>query len=67
MTRLSAAIRLKPSWWAKFNDQEVLARWREEALQQAVHMKESHVDYVLKELDGFAKLRDEESGAEVRL
>ncbi|KAF8601405.1 hypothetical protein BDV93DRAFT_558487, partial [Ceratobasidium sp. AG-I] len=43
MTRLSAAIRLKPSWWTKLNDPEVLGRWRTEALQQAVHMKESHV------------------------
>ncbi|KAG9121084.1 hypothetical protein FRC07_003102 [Ceratobasidium sp. 392] len=28
-------------------------------------MKESHVDYVLMELDGYAKLRDDETGAEV--
>ncbi|KAG9083189.1 hypothetical protein FRC06_004665, partial [Ceratobasidium sp. 370] len=65
MTRLSAALRSKPSWWTKFRDQDILDKWRAEALEQAEHMKESHIDYVLKELDGYAKLRDEESGAEV--
>ncbi|KAF8601411.1 hypothetical protein BDV93DRAFT_495811 [Ceratobasidium sp. AG-I] len=65
MTRLSAALRIKPSWWTKFRDENILAKWRAEALEQADLMKESHVDYVLKELDGYAKLRDEGSGAEV--
>ncbi|KAG8724297.1 hypothetical protein FRC09_020358 [Ceratobasidium sp. 395] len=65
MTRLSAALRLKPFWYTKFRDQDILAKWRAEALEQAEHMKESHVDYVLKELDGYAKLRDEDTGAEV--
>lgn len=65
MTRLSAEIRRKPSWWTKFRDPEILARWKAEALAQAELMSESHVDYVLKELDGYANLRDEESGAEV--
>ncbi|KAG9124132.1 hypothetical protein FRC07_012717 [Ceratobasidium sp. 392] len=66
MTRLSAALRLKPLWYTKCGDQDIVAKWRTEALAQAEHMKESHVDYVLKELDGYAKLRDEETGAEVR-
>ncbi|KAG9100175.1 hypothetical protein FS749_016038 [Ceratobasidium sp. UAMH 11750] len=65
MTRLSAALRSKPSWWIKFRDQDVLAKWRAEALEKAEHMKESHVNYVLEELDGYSKLRDEETGAEV--
>ncbi|KAG8715459.1 hypothetical protein FRC08_010548 [Ceratobasidium sp. 394] len=66
MTRLSAALREKPSWWTKFRDEDVLAKWRVEAIQQAQLMKASHVDYVLKELDGYAKLRDEDTGAEAR-
>ncbi|KAG8737182.1 hypothetical protein FRC12_017243, partial [Ceratobasidium sp. 428] len=45
MTRLSAALRLKPFWYTKFRDQDILAKWRAEALEQAEHMKESHVDY----------------------
>ncbi|KAG8783461.1 hypothetical protein FRC12_019702 [Ceratobasidium sp. 428] len=65
MTRLSAALRLKPSWYTKFRDQDILAKWRAEALKQAEHMKESHIDYVLSELDGYANLRDEATGAEV--
>ncbi|KAF8601412.1 hypothetical protein BDV93DRAFT_495814 [Ceratobasidium sp. AG-I] len=65
MTRLSAALRMKPSWWTKFRDENILAKWRAEALEQAELMKESHIDYVLEELDGYARLRDESSGAEV--
>ncbi|KAF8601374.1 hypothetical protein BDV93DRAFT_524780 [Ceratobasidium sp. AG-I] len=65
MTRLSAALRMKPSWWTKFRDENILVKWRAEALEQAELMEESHIDYVLKELDGYAKLRDESSGAEV--
>lgn len=66
MTRLSAALRLKPFWWTKCRDKTILAKWRAEALEQAKLMKESHVDYVLKELDGYANMRDGKSGAEVR-
>lgn len=65
MTRLSAAIRRKPDWWIKFRDNTILAKWRAEALEQAEQMRESHIDYVLHELDGYAKLRDEETGIEV--
>ena len=66
MTRLSAALRRKPDWWIKCRDQDILAKWRTEALAQAEQMRESHVDYVLQELDGYANLRNEETGAEVR-
>ncbi|KAG8741164.1 hypothetical protein FRC11_014943, partial [Ceratobasidium sp. 423] len=65
MTRLSAELRRKPSWWSKCRDETILSKWRAEALAQAELMDESHVDYVLKELDGYANLRDEASGAEV--
>ncbi|KAG9123925.1 hypothetical protein FRC07_013482 [Ceratobasidium sp. 392] len=65
MVALSTALRSKPLWYTKFRDQDILAKWRAEALEQAKQMKESHVDYVLKELDGYAKLRDDETGAEV--
>ncbi|KAF8601402.1 hypothetical protein BDV93DRAFT_585536, partial [Ceratobasidium sp. AG-I] len=65
MTTLSAALRSKPGWWIKFRDGKTLAKWRAEALAQAKKMKESHVDYVLQELDGYANLRDEQTGAEV--
>ena len=66
MTTLSATLRSKPDWWIKCRDQDILAKWRAEALAQAERMRESHVDYVLHELDGYANLRDEATGAEVR-
>ncbi|KAG9123924.1 hypothetical protein FRC07_013481 [Ceratobasidium sp. 392] len=65
MTRLSAALRSKPLWYNKCRDQDILTKWRTEALEQAKLMKESHVDYVLKELNGYANMRDEETGVEV--
>ncbi|KAF8601419.1 hypothetical protein BDV93DRAFT_475553 [Ceratobasidium sp. AG-I] len=65
MTRLSAALRRKPDWWIKFRSKDILAKWRAEALAQAQQMRDSHVKYVLQELDGYANLRDEETGAEV--
>lgn len=51
MTRLPA----KPNWWTKFSDEKTLAKWRAEALEQT------------EELGGYAKLRDENTGAEVRV
>ncbi|CUA75280.1 ABC transporter C family member 4 [Rhizoctonia solani] len=65
MARLSAELRRKPSWWIKCRDESILAKWRDEALAEANLMDQSHIDYVLKELDGYANLRDEASGAEV--
>ncbi|KAH7337287.1 hypothetical protein B0J17DRAFT_666990 [Rhizoctonia solani] len=65
MTQFSAELRRKPSWWTKCRDETILSKWREEALAQAKLMKESHIDYVLEELTGYANLRDERSGAEV--
>ncbi|KAG9123192.1 hypothetical protein FRC07_000120 [Ceratobasidium sp. 392] len=61
MTKLSATLRSKPFWYNKCRDQDILTKWRTEALEQAKLMKESHVDYVLKELDGYSKLRNEET------
>ncbi|KAH7337288.1 hypothetical protein B0J17DRAFT_629848 [Rhizoctonia solani] len=54
MTQLSAELRRKPSWWTKRRDETILSKWREEALAQAKLMKESHIDYVLEELAGYA-------------
>jgi len=35
MCALSNRIREKSSWWEKVNDETIVERWREEALQQA--------------------------------
>ena len=66
MTRLSATLRREPDWWIKLRDKGIVAKWRAEALEQADQMRESHVEYVLQELEGYANLRDVETGVEVR-
>lgn len=66
MIYLSAELRRQPFWWTKLRDPEILAGWRAEALAHAERMDESHVNYVLKELVGYANMRDEATGAEVR-
>ena len=66
MTRLSATPRRMPDWWIKLRDKGIVAKWRAEALEQADQMRESHVQYVLQELEGYANLRDVETGVEVR-
>ncbi|CEL52829.1 hypothetical protein RSOLAG1IB_11174 [Rhizoctonia solani AG-1 IB] len=65
MTRLPAEIRRKPSWWTKYRDTSILAKWRAEAISQVNLMDESRFNYVLEEPEGYANLRDEVSSAEV--
>ncbi|CAE6447330.1 unnamed protein product [Rhizoctonia solani] len=65
MMRLSAELRGRPHWWIKYRNRSNLAKWKQEAMAQAEYMKENHIDYVLEELDGYAKLRDEATGVEV--
>ncbi|KAG8931055.1 hypothetical protein FRC02_003286 [Tulasnella sp. 418] len=68
MFRLSASLRAKPDWWTKYKNPEIRSKWKSEALEQNVldgHLTEREVDYVLDELDGYARLRDEETGAQV--
>ncbi|QRV92098.1 hypothetical protein RhiJN_20116 [Ceratobasidium sp. AG-Ba] len=64
MLQLSYVLRSKSFWWSKFRDPEIAAKWRAEALAQARRMRDQHIDYVLQELDGYANLRDRESGVE---
>lgn len=35
MCALSNRIREKPDWWEKMKDEEIVKRWRKEALRQA--------------------------------
>ena len=39
MCALSAAIREKPDWWVKFQDEQVRAKWEEET---KLHQKDLH-------------------------
>jgi hypothetical protein len=93
MGHLSARIRHKQEWWIKRKDQDILNKWREEALattmvwnkransleslsvveargdvdqESLVRLNVKQVEYVLKELDGYEKLRDEGRGIQVR-
>ncbi|KAJ6510571.1 hypothetical protein C8R45DRAFT_1059730 [Mycena sanguinolenta] len=74
MYQLSWAIRSKPDWQRKAADPEIRRKWHQEALQQQaarskdpsveVCLTEKMIDYVLAELDGYAKIADNERGIE---
>ncbi|KAF7361394.1 hypothetical protein MSAN_01172500 [Mycena sanguinolenta] len=72
MYQLSWAIRSKPDWQRKATDPEIRRKWHQEALQQQASknaseeacLTEKMVDYVLAELDGYAKIADNERGIE---
>ncbi|KAF8994623.1 hypothetical protein BDZ89DRAFT_1106228 [Hymenopellis radicata] len=76
MCELSASIRDKKAWQEKMKNPEIMAKWRHEALNQPFPERRSAyvpewrldagmVDYVLEELDGYAKLIDADTGIEV--
>ncbi|KAG8938265.1 hypothetical protein FRC03_007455, partial [Tulasnella sp. 419] len=68
MSLLSYALRSKTSWWTKYKDPNITSKWRSEALEQTVldgKLNEAEVDYVIDELGGYERLRDEATGAEV--
>ncbi|KAJ7086428.1 hypothetical protein B0H15DRAFT_349221 [Mycena belliarum] len=74
MYELSWALRSKPEWQRKAADPEIRAKWRKEALEQKLVsgddgdvqtvLTEKMVDYVLAELEGYAKISDNEKGIE---
>ncbi|KAG9016329.1 hypothetical protein FRB90_003260 [Tulasnella sp. 427] len=62
---ISYALRSKPLWWEKYKDNEIRAKWKAEALATPVEgdkLLESEVEYVLQELTGYEKMRDEATG-----
>lgn len=63
MMQCSALIRVKPGWFDKMNDADVVARWTQEAVAQG--LTEARVRYVLAELVHYAALRDGRTGVEV--
>ncbi|KAF8198398.1 hypothetical protein K438DRAFT_2016443 [Mycena galopus ATCC 62051] len=65
MYELSWALRSKPEWQRKAANPEIRRKWRQEALQQgSVRLTDKMIDYVLTELDGYAKIADNERGIE---
>ncbi|KAF9779870.1 hypothetical protein BJ322DRAFT_1129730 [Thelephora terrestris] len=74
MCALSNRLREKPNWWEKMEDESIVEKWREEALQQAGDdanpewkLTPGMVNYVLEELQGYADLRESETGIEARV
>lgn len=70
MCALSATIRSKPSWWIKYQDPAIRAKWKAEAVGAAapygdIPLREDEVDYVLDELAWHEIRRDEDTGIEV--
>lgn len=69
MQRLSYALRSKPSWWTKYKNPEIRAKWKTEAIEQEIldgTLTEAEVEYVLDELAGYEDMRDHENGIQVR-
>ncbi|KAF9781872.1 hypothetical protein BJ322DRAFT_250167 [Thelephora terrestris] len=73
MCALSHRIREMPAWWEEMKDETNVERWRQEALQRAENDGDEQqvwkltlqmVSYVLEELQGYADLRDLETGIE---
>lgn len=68
MIELSYALRCQPFWWTRFGDPIIRAQWREEALRRQIRcgkLSAAEVDWVLDELEDFAKMRDGETGVQV--
>lgn len=70
MYQLSATLREKPDWWRKAMDPEIRQKWFEEAKTQQADVEErwrltdNMINYTLGELEGYAALRDDETGIE---
>ncbi|KAJ7764885.1 hypothetical protein B0H16DRAFT_1526075 [Mycena metata] len=77
MYELSWTLRSKPEWQRKAADAEIRAKWRAEAVEQLEAadadpeksldeslMTHKMVDYVLAELDDYAKIADNDRGIE---
>lgn len=65
MIELSYALRCKPSWWTKINDPEIRSKWEEEASEQKIlgdELGEDEIEWVLDELEDYAKMRDDVTG-----
>ncbi|KAJ7863870.1 hypothetical protein B0H13DRAFT_2070038 [Mycena leptocephala] len=69
MYELSWALRIKPDWQRKAKDPLIQRKWREEAIDEIDSYKQDQltkkmIDYVLDELDGYAKIADNDRGIE---
>ena len=68
MQQLSYNLRSKPSWWTKYKDPAIRGRWETEGVAidfEGQHLTKEEVQYVLDELEGYSRMRDEETGIQV--
>ena len=68
MQQLSYNLRSKPSWWTKFKDPAIREKWEAEAMAidfGGQHFSKNEVQYVLDELEGYGKIRDDVTGIQV--
>jgi hypothetical protein len=42
----TSAVRTKPAWWEKVNDESIVSKWRSEAAAQ--HMNASSFEFAMK-------------------
>ncbi|KAJ7591995.1 hypothetical protein C8J56DRAFT_520083 [Mycena floridula] len=70
MLSLSGTIRQQSRWWEKMHDEGIREKWIEEVKQQQKDYPEwekltdNMISYVVGELEGYAKLRDEATGTQ---
>ncbi|KAG8929344.1 hypothetical protein FRC01_004461 [Tulasnella sp. 417] len=65
MIELSYALRSKPLWWANIKEPGIRSQWKAEALERAIRgdkLKEAEIEWVLDELEDYAKMRDKATG-----
>ncbi|KAG8931780.1 hypothetical protein FRC01_000809 [Tulasnella sp. 417] len=65
MIELSYALRGKASWWTKIKDPTIRSKWKAEALEHEIRgdkLKEAEVEWVLDELEDYARMMDEATG-----
>ncbi|KAJ6524407.1 hypothetical protein DFH09DRAFT_1046778 [Mycena vulgaris] len=71
MYELSWALRIKRDWQRKAKDPTIRRKWRAEAMKDEMDsyvpdkLSKKMIDYVLDELDGYAKIADNERGIEM--
>ncbi|TFK26686.1 hypothetical protein FA15DRAFT_667162 [Coprinopsis marcescibilis] len=76
MSQLSAQLRRKPEWWMWYSDEKERSLWAIEVSKlpldveipagiNQVSLSSKQIHYVLDELDGYAKLRDQNNQCQV--
>ncbi|KAG8916501.1 hypothetical protein FRC01_003116 [Tulasnella sp. 417] len=62
---LSYTLRSEPSWWIKIKDPAIRSSWKAEALEREIRghkLKEAEIEWVLDEIEDYARMRDGETG-----